>query len=120
MVDIVSVHPGELLRAAGLDVDLPAYALAGIEDGRFVACGGLAWSKGICWLFFHMLDPDPKYRFRVISCGKRLLRHARQLGETDIFVGRDASFASSERLLKLLGFEMVGEESGVEIWHCGI
>lgn len=117
MVEIVQVDPREILRVAGINVDLPTFALAGVDDDGPIACGGLAWGAGRCWLFFHMMRNEPRYRFKVIACAKRLFRQARQLGETELYTPRDAQFETSERLLKLLGFEFFADENGIEIWR---
>lgn len=117
MVTVVPVNPRDVLRMAGIHVDLPTFALAGVDENGPIAIGGLAWNGGRCWLFFTMQRNEPQYRFKVISSAKRLFRQARQLGETEIYTPRDAQFETSERLLKLLGFERVSEENGVEIWR---
>ena len=117
MVEIVQVDPREILRVAGINVDLPTFALAGVDDDGAIAVGGLAWGAGRCWLFFHMMRNEPRYRFKVIACAKRLFRQARQLGEVELYTPRDAQFETSERLLKLLGFEFFADENGIEIWR---
>lgn len=120
MVQIVQVDPREVLRMAHIAVDLPTFALAGVDDEGAIAVGGLAWNGGRAWLFFTMLRNEARYRFKVIACAKRLFRQARQLGETEVFTPRDAQFETSERLLKLLGFEYFADENGVEIWRRSI
>jgi hypothetical protein len=47
---------------------------------------------------------------------KLLLAKAVQLGETEVFTPRDAEYASSEKLLTVLGFRMHGIENGLEVW----
>lgn len=117
MVEIIQVDPREILRVAGINVDLPTFALAGVDDDGAIGLGGLAWGAGRAWLFFHMMRNEPRYRFKVIACAKRLFRQARQLGETEVYTPRDAQFETSERLLKVLGFEFFAEENGIEIWR---
>jgi hypothetical protein len=46
-----------------------------------------------------------------------LLAKAWQLGETEVFTPRDTEFETSGRLLKVLGFEMLGIEKGMEVWR---
>lgn len=116
-VEIVQADPREILRVAGISVDLPTFALAGVDEDGAIAVGGLAWGGGRTWLFFHMMRNEPRYRFKIIACAKRLFRQARQLGETEVYTPRDAQFETSERLLKLLGFEFFAEENGIEIWR---
>jgi len=117
MVEIVQADPREILRVAGISVDLPTFALAGLDEDGAIAVGGLAWGGGRTWLFFHMMRNEPRYRFKIIACAKRLFRQARQLGEAEVYTPRDAQFETSERLLKLLGFEFFAEENGIEIWR---
>lgn len=117
MVEIVQVDPREILRVAGIDVDLPTFAIAGVDEDGAIGLGGLAWGGGRAWLFFHMMRNEPRYRFKVIACAKRLFRQARQLGEAELYTPRDAQFETSERLLKLLGFEFFADENGIEIWR---
>jgi len=117
MVEIVQVDPREILRVAGIDVDLPTFAIAGVDDDGAIGLGGLAWGGGRAWLFFHMMRNEPRYRFKVIACANRLFRQARQLGETEVYTPRDAQFETSERLLKLLGFEFFADENGIEVWR---
>jgi len=116
-VEIVQADPREILRVAGISVDLPTFALAGLDEDGAIAVGGLAWGGGRTWLFFHMMRNEPRYRFKIIACAKRLFRQARQLGEAEVYTPRDAQFETSERLLKLLGFEFFAEENGIEIWR---
>lgn len=117
MVQIVQVDPREVLRMAGIAVDLPTFALAGVDDEGPIAIGGLSWGAGRCWLFFSMVRNEARYRFKVIASAKRLFRQAQQLGETEVYTPRDAEFETSERLLKLLGFEFFADENGIEIWR---
>lgn len=117
MVRIVTIDPRGILDVAGINVDLPAFALAGVDDDGVIGLGGLAWGQGRAWLFFDMLRDEPQHRFKIIACAKRLFRHARQLGETELYTPRDAQHGSSERLLKLLGFEFYAEENGIEVWR---
>lgn len=117
MVEIVQVDPREILRVAGINVDLPTFALAGVDDDGAIAVGGLAWNAGRCWLFLKVVRFDPKYRFRLVSCAHRLFRHAKQLGESEVFTPRDSEHKTSEKLLKLLGFSFSYQAGEVEIWR---
>jgi hypothetical protein len=117
-----TVSPREIVRAAGLDVDLPVYARAAVEGNELIGVGGLAWSvePKRCWIWFHMVTPRPgaDSARRVIREARRLMRHAVQLGETEVYSPRDPSFATSEKLMKLLNFQLYAVEDGKEIWVC--
>lgn len=117
MAEIVTVNPREILRFAGLDVDLPVYAKAAVEGGEVLAVWGLAWGKGRCWLFFHVENYRPGFGFVIRREARKCFRHAAQLGETEVFTPRDRQHGSSIKLLRLLGFELHAVEDGLEIWH---
>jgi hypothetical protein len=121
-VDIVTVDGREIARSCGMAVDLPVFAKAVVEDGTLLAVQGLAWSEEPkrCWLFFHVKNYRPGYGFVVRREGRRLLRHAAQLGETEVYTPRDAQFPSSLKLMKLFGFEKFSVENGIEIWRCRV
>lgn len=119
MVEVISAGAGLARVVSGMDIDLPVYCRIGKDGDKLVAVGGLAWGQGRCWLFFAVEDDAPKNiaRQALRECAA-LLRKAVQLGETEVYTPRDAQFASSERLLKLAGFEFTGEIiEGQEIWR---
>lgn len=111
-IDVRSLSHAQLL-----DVYLPATArILRDEDGSVIAIWGLAWGDARCWLWFHVENYRPGYGLTVLKEARRMFRMAAQLGETRIYAPRDASFDTSERLLKLLRFELNGHEQGFEIW----
>ena len=107
------------MRAAGFVVDLPAFAKAAVSGDDLLAVWGLAWSHEPkrCWLFFHVENYRPGFGFVIKREAEKCFRHAKQLGETDVFTPRDKGFASSMKLMKLLGFELYAEENGEEVWR---
>jgi hypothetical protein len=121
-LDIVTIDGREIARSCGMAVDLPVFAKAVVEDGTLLAVHGLAWSEEPkrCWLFFHVETYRPGYGFVVRREGRRCLRHAAQLGETEVYTPRDAQFPSSLKLMKLFGFEKFSVENGIEIWRCRV
>ena len=113
---IVPIDPREIVKSAGLDVDLPVTARAAIEGEELLAVWGLAWSPGRCWLWLHVERSEPKHAFTVIREAKRMLKRAAQLGETEVYTPRDASRETSANLLKLVGFEFFAVENGTEVF----
>jgi len=121
-LDIVTIDGRQIVRACGLEVDLPVFAKAVVEDGVLLAVYGLAWSEEPkrCWLFFTVESYRPAAGFIVRREGRKCLRHAAQLGERYVYTPRDAQFASSLKLMKLFGFEKYAVENGQEIWRCQV
>lgn len=117
MPELHRVDGRAVTAALGLNVDLPVVAMVAIDHGDAVAAWGLAWNLGRCFLWFHMEHPDPSYRFTVIREAKKMMKRATQLGEAHVFTVRDAAYPTSERLLKILGFEPFSVEDGKEVWR---
>lgn len=104
-------------RAVGLDIDLPVVAMVAMNGETAVAAWGLAWKESRCWLWFTVEQSDPAYRWIVVREARKMLKRAVQLGENEVFVVRDGSFATSARLLKILGFEPSSIEDGKEVYR---
>lgn len=117
MVELHRVDGRTVTALAGLDIDLPVVAMVAMEGNEAVAAWGLAWRDGRCWLWFHMEHPDPSYRWIVIREARNMLKRAAQLGDDAVYTVRDPQFETSQRLLKILGFEPFGEEDGKEVWR---
>lgn len=126
MLQLQRVDPATVEAALGFEVDLPAVAVLGTDEGAVVGSGGLAWGGGRCWLFFSMLQSKPSYALPIIRETRRMLRRAVQLGETEVFTPRDADKPHSMKLLVLLGFEPVetmmirGQEFDIWRWSADI
>ena len=111
----------------GGEVDFPV-SLYGAHDAEGVvhACGGLSWVDGRCIAFLDVFRDMSAKSLTLVRWARRVLRVARQLGETEVLIYRDAAYPQSERLVAMLGFEMVGvivgdePESCVEIYACQV
>lgn len=119
-VQLVTVDPRTVEVALDVSIDMPAVAMLGIDDGKIVGTGGLAWGKGRCWIFFTTIDPKPSYGLVALKAFRRLINRARQLGETEIYAVRDPKYATSERLCRLCGFEPFAVEDGQEVLRCKV
>lgn len=116
MIRIVSADPRTVEVALSVSIDMPTIAVLGWDGEEVVGSGGLAWGGGRAWIWFKMSKSRPEYAAPIVRATKKMLRRAVQLGEREVFTPRDAREPRSEKLLRLLGFEMFGEEQGEEIW----
>ncbi len=122
MLQLQRADPATVEAALGFEVDMPAVAVLGTDNGAVVGSGGLAWGGGRCWIFFKMVSSKPSYAVPIIRETKRMLKRAVQLGEREVFTPRDAGEPHSMKLLMLLGFEPVetmtirGEQFDVWCW----
>jgi hypothetical protein len=118
---MVRADPAHVNAALAIDIDLPAVAVLGIDNGRVVGSGGLAWGGQRCWIWFLMTERHPSYALPIIRETRRMLNRAVQLGEGSVYTPRDNREPQSEKLLTMLGFEYVGIEwargAEVEIWR---
>lgn len=117
MISVVTVDPRDVVRAAGLTIDLPVYAKAAIEDDELLAVWGLAFDGGRTWMFFHVENYRPGCGLIIRREARKCLRHAVQLGAHEVFTPRDEQFETSERLCTMLGFEFYAVERGSEVWR---
>ncbi len=121
-MNVIRLPPNIIDQVVEGGVDFPVLVYGAVEDGQVLAFGGLAWQDGRCIAWFDAFT-DVGRRAALLACWvRRMLRQARQLGETEVFVFRDEWHTSSERLLALLGFEMCGvvAETGKEIYSCRV
>lgn len=109
MLRLERVDPSTVEAALGFDVDLPAIAVLGTDNGEVVGSGGLAWGGGKAWIWFKMLASRPSYAVPIVRETQRMLRRAVQLGETEVFTPHDDQQPHSEKLLRMLGFEATEE-----------
>lgn len=120
MLNIFQVDPSSIEAALDINIDLPAVAFVGVDDGRIVGSGGLAWGEGRCWLWFKVVEGRPEYARPVLTMARRLLAKARQLGEPAVYTIRDLQFETSPRLLKLTGFVLHAIENDHHIYRCDL
>jgi hypothetical protein len=118
MLQIVQVDPRQIETCLSVKVDMPAIAFVGVDDGKIIGSGGLAWGAGRCWIWLSMISTNPAYALPIARKVRVLISKAKQLGETIIYTPRDAEYQTSEKLLKTLGFKMHGIEDGIEVWAC--
>lgn len=119
MIEVLSVNGIAGKALSGLEIDMPVVMKVGMEDGRMIACGGLGWSGGRCWLWLHVEnEASERIGIKVIREARKMLRKAAQLGEEIVYTPRDSSYETSERLLKMVGFEKTDEVIlGSEVWR---
>jgi hypothetical protein len=117
MVEVQTMHGAYARIHSGLNVDLPVTCRIGMQDGRVIAGGGLAFGGGRTWLWF-FVEPGAKHiAAQALKECRMLLRKAAQLGATEVYTPRDVQYPSSERLCKMAGFEKTDEVlDGQEIW----
>lgn len=126
MVRVVRLPKSILEPFWGVSVDAPTIAYGGIDEaGNVLAAGGFMWDgEGRCILWFDAFTDIGRRAALLVWWGRRVLRLARQLGEQEVYLFRDEQHASSERLVRLLGFELCGvavtEDAGKEIYSCRV
>lgn len=114
---IVSADPSLVEHSLGAKIDLPAVAVVGIDGDKIVGAGGLAWGDGVAYIWFKMTSKNPAYAVAIVRATRKMLRRAIQLGATEVLTTRDPNEPASQKLLALLGFEMLGlDEQGAEVW----
>lgn len=116
MMQILPVDPHKVEVALEIEIDMPAIAYVGIDEGSFIGSCGLAWGHGRCWLWFQTSNARPRHALQILRHTDVLISKARQFGETEIFTVRDTRFETSSRLLEMTGFEFRGDEEGHEIY----
>lgn len=116
MMEIFSVDPGRIEIELDVEIDMPAVAYVGIDDGHFIGSCGLAWGGGRCWLWFQTSAARRNHAIRILRHIKVLISKAKQLGETEIYAIRDTRFETSGRLMALAGFVFHGDERGKSVY----
>lgn len=92
-------------------VRLPLIAYVGTDGDEVLGAGGLVWNVGMCWLWLEVADINNTRPNHIVRWARRLLRTATQMGESAVYCMRGVGEPHSARLLKLLGFECLGEEA---------
>jgi hypothetical protein len=114
MVTLAPIPPGAL-EQFDPSIDFPTVAEAGWRGDDLLGLGGLSWHMGRCWLWYRVVDRSEHegenvHPHVIVRGALRMLKKARQLGETQVFAWRDDSEPSSKRLLEVIGFEPLGFE----------
>lgn len=109
--------PTDHVRAMGLNIDIPAVGYVGTEDGEAVGCGGLAWGRGKCWMWFHVEQLQTRHARAVIRMANKMKALAMQMGDDEIYTVRDASWPTSGKLLRVLGFKFDSDYDGKELYR---
>jgi hypothetical protein len=104
------------------DVDVPVIVYGGVVDGHVYVCGGLMWRDGKCWGWLDVFGDISRQSRQLMRWIERFKRQAKQLGENELYIWRDARLPRSERLLTLAGFELCGCDAatGQEIFSCQV
>lgn len=98
----------------------PCLVYVGVDDGKIVGAGGLAWNLDRTWLWVDHVDKMLANPLTLVRWGKRMLQVAARYGDTSVFAVRDPEVPSAEKLLKLLGFKPVVTDKLPEIWECRV
>lgn len=104
----------------GRVIEFPALAWVGESGGEVVGTGVLGFHGGCGWLFFDTGKPCGGAGLVAVRWARKLLQTAVALGVDRVHVTRDDRFATSEKLLRLLGFEKTDEtfqNQEVWVWH---
>lgn len=107
-------------------VSFPVVVYGGHDDeGRVHALGGLGWFDGRCVGFIDVFTDISSRSLTLVRWAKRVLKVAKQLGETEVYIFRDEWHENSAKLIGLLGFEMVGvmlvgDDPPKEIYLCRV
>lgn len=119
MLEVISTSGMAAKALTGLDIDLPVICRIGMEGDKLIATGGLCFGGGRAWIWFHVENkPTQSIAMQAIRQARTMMRKAAQLGETEVYTLRDATFETSERLCKMAGFEKTDEiVEGLEIWR---
>jgi hypothetical protein len=124
MVDVIPIPTSVIARTSGRDVRFPVVAYVGMEDGKCVGRGGLAWADGSCWLWLEGVDPEHRHALRLVREAKKMLKIAARYGDEVVFAVRDDHEPMSAKLLTLLGFVHCGTEltdkGEQELWVCQV
>jgi hypothetical protein len=119
MIQVISVPSPAAGSVSRLDINIPVICRVGLKDGKLVASGGLAFGSGRAWLWFSTDDLEMLrgQGLKALRQCAAMLRKAQQLGETEVYATRDERYDTSERLLKMAGFEKTDEMlDNQEVW----
>ncbi len=120
-MQVQRLPPSIIAQYSDGEFDFPVVVYGGLDGNHVLGCGGLCWTDGRCWLFLDVLDDMTPHAFTLFRHARRVLKVAKQLGETEVFVYRD-DHPNSTKLLSMLGFVFVEmfEPTAKEIWICRV
>ena len=100
-------------------VSFPVIVYGGVDGDKVMAAGGLCWTDGRCLAWLDVFGDMRPRTMTLFLQARRVLKMAKQLGETEVFVYRD-EHPNSAKLLAMLGFEFVEihAPTGKEIFKC--
>lgn len=111
----------ECIAFGKLPVVCPCLAWIGEQDGEMMGIGGLAWADGRCWLWFNSVHPGVATALNTVRMARRALETAKQFGEEAVYLTRDGSLDTSEKLVSMLDFTKTDEfVGGMEVWVCRV
>jgi hypothetical protein len=120
-MDIRRATLPECIAFGRLPAVYPCLAWVGERGGETMGIGGLTWADGRCWLWFNSITPGVATALNTVRMARRALASARQLGEKTVYLTRDGSLSTSEKLVSMLGFIKTNEFVGdVEVWECRV
>jgi hypothetical protein len=112
--DLGAVYPGK--------IDFPVISYAIMQDEMLICFGGLCWLPMVddgpnrCILWLDYTNITKQHAFPVVRMARRMLKTAVQLGEDEVWAHRDDT-PTSERLLRMLGFERAEEDGDHWRWR---
>lgn len=109
MVTLVRCAPEQIGALEGRGVHFPVVSYLGVEGDRILGAGGLAWMHGRCFLWLGLVDMTETRAIRIVRAARKMIRVARQLGETTVYCWRDEA-PHSAKLLALVGMTFHGME----------
>ena len=86
-------------------------------DGRIIALGGLAWSKGRWFAFADLPQEARRYKMHILKAAKRLLAEARRDGIRFIYAEMDHNERRAAAWLKSLGFHIDPRSGTLYRWR---
>jgi len=120
-MDVIKLSPDIIGQYIDGGVDFPVIVYGGVENRSVLGVGGLCWTDGQCFAWLDVFGDMSAHSLVLFRQARRMLKVARQLGETEVFVYRD-EHPNSAKLLAMLGFEPAGfhEAIGKEIFRCQV
>lgn len=107
---VVRLPPEIIAQFYDGDHDFPVVVYGGVEGDQVLAAGGLLWRDQKCCAWVDVFADMAPRTITLVRWAKRMLRMAGQIGETEVYIVRDETKPNSEKLLRLIGFEICDVE----------